>query len=150
MRLRMRAPCCPARDRHTFDGMGPRAKPFHTRDDVHACTQFLVLEHEILRHRDLTSGRFSVDEPNVHSPPTPAAGCQSNAAATHNQRQSWKSVTERNVFSPLSNSPEFALPWAAMNVRMQTLLQPGRKLVEPHNAVLALAARALPRNSGVV
>jgi hypothetical protein len=30
------------------------------------------------------------------------------------------------------------------------LLQPGRKLVEPHNAVLALAARALPRNSGVV
>ena len=58
-------PHCPARDQHTFVSTGPQAKPFQRRDDMHACTWFLVLAHAVIRHRGLPSARFSVDEPKL-------------------------------------------------------------------------------------
>ena len=39
-RLRMRAPCCPARGLATSVGTGPSAKLFGTRDDGYACRPF--------------------------------------------------------------------------------------------------------------
>ena len=43
-RLRMRAPCCPARGLATSVGTGPSAKLFGTRDDGYACRPFHALE----------------------------------------------------------------------------------------------------------
>ena len=58
-------PHCPARDQHTFVSTGPQAIPFQRRDDMHACTRFLVLAHAVIRHRGLLSARCSVDEPKL-------------------------------------------------------------------------------------
>jgi hypothetical protein len=44
-------PHCPARDRHTFVSTGPQAKPFQRRDDMHACTRFLVTTDQSVRHQ---------------------------------------------------------------------------------------------------
>ena len=56
---------CPARDRHTFVSMGLQAKTFQRRDDMHACTRFIVLAHAVISHQGMPSARFSVDEPKL-------------------------------------------------------------------------------------